>query len=87
MAFMFNTFDNPHSLGREFHDRNDQKVRSTARKWSQGIANFMKLGYPVIDSNQAWPNYEQELKNCLVINNNFQISQNIDELHEELWSS
>ncbi|MAE54976.1 MAG: hypothetical protein CMK23_03205 [Porticoccaceae bacterium] len=87
MAFMFNTFDNPNSLGREFHDRNDQKVRSTARKWSQGIANFMKLGYPVIDSNQAWPNYEQELKNCLVINNNFQISQNIDELHEELWSS
>ena len=45
------------------------------------------FGYPVIDSNQAWPNYEQELKNCLVINNNFQISQNIDELHEELWSS
>ena len=87
MAYMFNTFDNPKSHAREFHDRNDKNVRSVARDWSTTIASFMKFGEPSVKSIESWPAYNGKEENCLIINDDFKVSQHVDSSHQKLWAS
>ena len=67
--------------------RNNKNVRSVARDWSTTIASFMKFGQPSVKSIESWPAYNGKEENCLIIDDDFKVSQHVDSSHQKLWAS
>jgi len=85
MAFTFNTFANPGTHGRTFHDRNDPVVRRVAREWSDAIIRMARSGDPTGGELPAWPVYEPRDRQCLIVDENIRIESDPDSLHRSLW--
>jgi para-nitrobenzyl esterase len=85
MAFTFNTFANPGTHARTFHDRNDPVVRKVAREWSDAIIRMARNGEPNGGELPAWPVYEPRDRQCLIVDENIRIESDPDRVHRELW--
>ena len=87
IAFTFNTFANPETHARVYHDRNDPVVRQIADAWSDCIIRFAKTGQPGGATVPHWPRYDAAERNCLIIDEEFRIESNPhpDPIHRKLW--
>jgi len=87
MAFTFNTFANPDTHACiTYHDRDDPVVRKVAKAWSDTVIRFAKTGQPNGGELPNWPVYETGERNCLIINDDFRIESDPDQLHRSLWN-
>jgi len=85
MAFTFNTFANPDTHARTFHDRNDPVVRKVALEWSNAVIRMARNGRPDGGELPDWPVYEPGDRQCLVVDKNIRIESDPDRLHRKLW--
>ncbi len=85
MAFTFNTFANPDSIGFAFHDRNDGTVRRLAEQWSNTILAMARTGDPNGAGLPAWPRYSADDRRCLILDADPRVEADSDEAHRVLW--
>ena len=87
IAFTFNTFADSQAGGVVMHDRDDAAVRELASRWSQTVLNFAKTGDPNGGGLPAWPVYEADNRQSLVMDRESRIEgADLDEAHRKLWS-
>lgn len=86
MAFTFNTLAKPDTHACiTYHDRNDPVVRKVARVWSETVIRFARTGNPNGGELPHWPVYESGDRCCLIIDKEFRIDSDPDQLHRSLW--
>jgi len=85
IAFTFNTFANPETHARAYHDRNDPMVRYVAEHWSKAVVQFAKNGRPGGSELPDWPTYDDVQRQCLMIDERFHLESDPDRVHRRLW--
>jgi para-nitrobenzyl esterase len=87
MAFTFNTVADPDSSGFVFHDRNDPTVRELALNWSNTLIAMAKTGNPNGAGLPDWPAYDDNERQCLILDGEPRIESNPDADHLKLWGN
>jgi para-nitrobenzyl esterase len=85
MAFTFNTFANPNTVGFSFHDGNDPDVRRLGELWSNTVIAMARTGDPNGAGLPYWPRYSLEDPQCLILDKDPRVETGLDALHLKLW--
>ena len=86
IPFTFNTLSDPSLPGLGFHDANDPVVRQLAENWSNTVLAFARTGDPNGAGLPEWPPYTTDRKDCLIMDAQCRIEQDVDAVHEALWA-